>query len=229
MTWRQQVGEEYVQAGDALIRLGRWMQRTIGPFNVERGQDGEADILDSLLPGDGCYVDVGASHPIECSNTWQLYRRGWRGLLIEPLPECWFALLRVRPGDYVCPVAAHGFKGHAQMGVCRTVSSFRPDWPIEPQCQLIAEVAPMREILSWYPSVRDRCRLMSIDVEGLEKEVLEGMDWTTCRPEVLVVEYRKYDPRTLGSDESHQWAPILKTAGYTLLRSTAYNQVWSRS
>lgn len=34
---------------------------------------------------DGYYVDVGANHPVEESQTWHLEQLGWSDLLIEPL------------------------------------------------------------------------------------------------------------------------------------------------
>jgi hypothetical protein len=35
----------------------------------------------------GTYVDVGANYPIKISNTYLLYRSGWRGLTVEPIPR----------------------------------------------------------------------------------------------------------------------------------------------
>ena len=34
----------------------------------------------------GSYIDVGASLPIEESNSFALYQKGWRRIAIEPLP-----------------------------------------------------------------------------------------------------------------------------------------------
>jgi len=33
---------------------------------------------------DGKYIDIGAGYPIEISNTFMLYEKGWSGLCIEP-------------------------------------------------------------------------------------------------------------------------------------------------
>ena len=35
----------------------------------------------------GFFVEVGANHPIESSQSWHLEQRGWSGILVEPLPE----------------------------------------------------------------------------------------------------------------------------------------------
>ena len=36
---------------------------------------------------DGCFVEVGAYDGVLVSNTWGLAEAGWRGLMIEPVPD----------------------------------------------------------------------------------------------------------------------------------------------
>lgn len=44
--------------------------------------------LEYLTPrSPGFFVDVGANHPWRGSQTWHLEQRGWRGIVVEPLPE----------------------------------------------------------------------------------------------------------------------------------------------
>jgi len=47
----------------------------------------------------GFYVDVGAHHPKRFSNTYRLYRRGWRGLNIDANPGSMTLFQNVRPRD----------------------------------------------------------------------------------------------------------------------------------
>lgn len=35
---------------------------------------------------DGFYVDIGASHPFRINNTYLLYKSGWQGVTVEPIP-----------------------------------------------------------------------------------------------------------------------------------------------
>src|SRR5208337_2713547 len=37
--------------------------------------------------GPGTYLDIGAAHPVQHSNTYFFYERGWSGLCVEPNPE----------------------------------------------------------------------------------------------------------------------------------------------
>jgi len=45
----------------------------------------------------GFYVDVGAFHPRDLSNTFKLYLKGWRGITIEPNPDAAAAFQSFRP------------------------------------------------------------------------------------------------------------------------------------
>jgi FkbM family methyltransferase len=190
-------------------------------------QFGEDDIIAELFPPgyEGIYVDVGAAHPMECSNTWSLYKLGWRGLLIEPNPVFWWSLMMYRRGDAIFPCAASNVQGRLQLRENSYLSSFRDDWPIESEQSIACPTYPLRDILERYPYVRN-CDVCSIDVEGHEREVLLGNDWQTFRPRVFVVEYRMYQADTFGRDISGEWAWILANHGYWQYKSTELNQIW---
>src|ERR1700687_2725090 len=53
-------------------------------------QEGEDMVINSFFEGKkkykGFFVDVGAHHPYRYSNTLFFYRKGWRGINIEPTP-----------------------------------------------------------------------------------------------------------------------------------------------
>lgn len=64
-------------------------------------QSGEDMVVDSILgrPKKGFYVDIGAFHPKIFSNTYLFYKRGWRGICVEPNPEAKWKFGLVRPRD----------------------------------------------------------------------------------------------------------------------------------
>ena len=47
----------------------------------------------------GLYVDIGAYSPKRHSNTYAFYRRGWRGINVDPTPGTMRGFRLVRPGD----------------------------------------------------------------------------------------------------------------------------------
>lgn len=186
----------------------------------------EGPVIERLLqdaPESSTYVDIGASFPKSCSNTWPLYTRGWRGLLIEPRPQCWPAILRQRPGDYLHPVAVSDRNGFAEFRVAGELSTLRDDWPIAEQATLTVETRKLSSILEDFKSIRDNCKFCSIDVEGHEKEVISGIDFSTFSPDLFVIEFRRHDPKKLGLSIACEWLPMLIEQGYTAIDCTQLN------
>lgn len=79
---------------------------------------------------EGYFVEVGAHHPKRLSQTWLLEKVGWKGILIEPLPEYCSLLRRERPSSVVCQVAvsAPGKTGAADFFVSSDLSTTSTCW-----------------------------------------------------------------------------------------------------
>src|SRR6185312_5485470 len=65
----------------------------LGPYPLSHFSQGGEDIIlmeilkgYNLLRSDGFFVDVGAYHPFNGSNTYELYKLGWSGINIEARP-----------------------------------------------------------------------------------------------------------------------------------------------
>jgi len=201
----------------AVTKFRRSLARTRTEPSHPGCQYEEGRVIEALLledPDQCCYVDVGASYPKECSNTWPLYLKGWRGLLIEPLPHCWPSILQERPGDYLFPVAASDVDGFAEFRVAGELSTLRDDWPIVDQATLTVETKRLSTILEGFPGIRDKCKLCSIDVEGHEKEVIQGIDFSSFHPDLFVVEFREHHPRKMGRSIASEWHLLLQAQGY---------------
>jgi FkbM family methyltransferase len=144
----------------------------------------------------GFYVDVGAAHPQLHSFTHTLYRQGWRGINVEPLPSFFALLADERPEDR-CLNAVLGretggtvtfFEAPEQRGS----SSMRPDVAQQLRdagLEVREHTVPVRTLADVLeeaaPATFD---LLKVDVEGAEDEVLAGNDWTRFRPRLVVVE-----------------------------------------
>lgn len=215
------------EIGNLLGQFTNWHQRTFSRPAPNGSQANEDAIIESILPGNsGAYVDIGAGEPVSCSNTWSLYKRGWRGLLIEPRKDAIFDLCITRPGDVVYPVAASNETGWAQMRLHGPVSSLRDDWNIAEQTKAFCRTETTAEILERFPAIRDKCMLCSLDVEGHERQALEGIDWTKFGPRVFVVEYAIYGANPPGNSSADEWEPILLDNGYKRHTSTPLNHIY---
>ena len=150
------------------------------------------------LPDAGVYVDVGAYHPTALSNTALLYQVGWRGINIEPNPAMFEFIRAARPDDVTLRLAIgtpprtadlHFFGEWASSNTldpafAEMISSSQ-DVPIERT--IPTEVVPLDEVLDEHLPGRS-IDFLTVDVEGMDVEVLESNDWSRFRPRVVAVE-----------------------------------------
>jgi FkbM family methyltransferase len=164
--------------------------------NIAFSQFGE-DIICSYLFKDGmvgCYVDVGAFHPMSLSNTYALYRKGWRGLAIDANPDLAALFARFRPADTFIHSAVGPEQGHIEMALFEegtfncTVDQMdkvperirrnarRVTVPVHSLAAILAE----RKIQS--------VDFLNVDCEGNDLKVLQSNDWSRWKPRVICVE-----------------------------------------
>ena len=76
-------------------------------FRGDASQYGEEALILSEVGGlgKGTYLEIGAHQPIKCSNTWKLYRKGWRGLCVDPQESFKLNWRLFRPRDSFFPIA----------------------------------------------------------------------------------------------------------------------------
>lgn len=186
--------------------LGLLRQAQSGDLFSEHGQlsfsqEGE-DLLIERLTEDqetGFYVDVGAHHPTRFSNTYKLYRRGWRGINIDPTPGVMGLFRKKRPRDINLDIAIADKPGHAMLHVFdepalnSTNSELSATRAADTDYRLLKSIevpaAPLRDVLlEFLPPDYGRIDLMTIDVEGADFDVLRSNDWSLFRPRILIFE-----------------------------------------
>lgn len=167
---------------------------------------GEDAIVHSLFRGqaEGFYVDVGAYHPHLYSNTYALYRRGWRGLAIDPNFSMKPLFRIFRPRDrFVCAGVGHGERKYATFKD-GAYNSF-----VEGSG---ARLLSLAEILE-QENVR-RIDFLNVDAEGMDLEVLSTHNWG-IKPKVIAVEAgQQSDIQKFLEEKGYQLVGI---AGLTLI------------
>ena len=179
------------------------------------------------------YVDVGANEPRELSLTAALYDLGWRGLLIEADPALAAELRRQRPRDQVVEAAAAANAGERTFyrvpgtglgtldrGEAR--AAFERGFTVE---ETVVACQRLDDILDANLRTADgrphTIHAMSIDVEGAEARVLEGLTLTTHRPWVICIE--AVEPGT--ANPSHaSWEPHLLRNRYRFVAFDGINR-----
>ena len=176
--------------------------KTLWPFgSLCYSQEGEDMMLSQMFFGQksGFYVDVGAHHPLRFSNTYLFYLRGWNGINIDAMPGSMAAFNEKRPRDInlEIPVSDKSeeltyyiFNEPALNGFSKELSMSRDG--LRGQYKIIETKAlktrTLCDILDEYIPDDKHIDFLSIDVEGLDFQVLSSNNWGRYRPSVVVVE-----------------------------------------
>jgi FkbM family methyltransferase len=146
----------------------------------------------------GFYVDVGAYSPTECSNTYVFYQCGWRGINVDATPESvrGFQLVRRRDINLNCAIAREEgevlFYVWDRPSVFNTMSeevATRKENELgEPPEIIRVPCLRLETVLKRHLPVGTAIDFLSVDVEGMDLQVLQSNDWERYRPELVVVE-----------------------------------------
>jgi FkbM family methyltransferase len=165
-------------------------------------QEGEDLILEAIFDGKtptGFYVDVGCYHPLLLSNTYRFYKKGWRGINIDATPGVKEQFDKHRPRDINLhqPIANgrhslsfYMFNEPALNGFSKELSEEREKAPdayhITKTIHL--ETMPLAEVLDRHLPPNQVIDFLSIDVEGLDLDVLRSNNWEKYQPRVVLSE-----------------------------------------
>jgi FkbM family methyltransferase len=162
-------------------------------------QEGEDIILQRIFESkkNGFYVDVGAHHPKRFSSTYLFYRKGWQGINIDAMPGCMQLFDKWRPRDINLQLGVAQQRGEmdyyvfnepALNGFSLALSTKRNETISYHINKVIkVDVMPLSEILDCNMG-ENKIDFLSVDVEGLDLDVLKSNDWKRFRPKLVLVE-----------------------------------------
>ena len=202
--------ETVISARSALARARRSSFERRGSARYSRPALHDMDRqLDAIIDRDaGFFVEAGGHDGYTQSNTYYLERfRGWRGILVEPMPEMAGEARRNRPGArlFRCalvPPELEGTEVEMEFGDLYTsVRGAREGVDTWIQGGLVlgwrdhrVERVPGRTLSSLLDEARvDAVDLLSLDVEGYEEPVLRGLDLARHAPAWILVEMHDID------------------------------------
>lgn len=168
---------------------------------------------------EGYFVDVGANHPKIFSQTWHLEQKGWRGILIEPIPELCEDLIKNRPRSVIVQAACGAPEQRGQVkfyvadGFTRsTLEKNALSLNVSFTHTDLVDLKTLDDILEEFnpPNID----FVSIDVEGLQLNVLRGFNLQKYRPTLLLVEDHLHNLKT------HHY---LRQCNYYLAKRTSRN------
>jgi FkbM family methyltransferase len=217
-------------------KLMRWIFRDGGgPSYSQSGEDRIIKyILDVIGIAKPTYLDIGAHHPVRINNTYLFYQNGCRGVCVEPNPRLFANQRDVRPDDVCLNVGVGGARRESmpfyEMSA-DTLSTFselearRYVAEFGEQIVRVAEVemvTPGEIIAQNFQGPPD---FVSLDVEGLELEILKAFDLSSTRPAVFCVETITYATDGTGKKLTNV-IEYLTEAGYMVYADTNINTIF---
>ena len=176
---------------------------------------------------EGFYVDVGAHHPKRFSNTFFLYKLGWRGINIEPNHDVKKIFDEIRSGDINVEMAIANNESEKTFYMFQETALNTFSQSLAEQYERIGHrlmikksmiTRKLSSVLDEYINNR-HIDFMSIDVEDFEMSVLESNDWLKYRPRILLIEILDFD---INHPEQYPVHNFILNKGYAM-RAKTYN------
>lgn len=146
------------------------------------------------------YLDIGAHHPLNISNTALLYDLGCRGINVEPNPNLIEKFYELRPDDINLNIGVSDSTGDLEFYMIdqhsgrnsfdrNSVEAFVKQYP-EFQIREVRTISviTVNEIVEKYANGTFP-DFLSLDVEGLDLKILQSMLPADDGPKVICVEY----------------------------------------
>lgn len=186
----------------------------------------------------GFFVEVGAFDGRYISTTYSFAQQGWTGICIEPNPV-FFELLNENRKESKClNYACVGEENLSEISLnidqTGLLSSLKDGSKLENEIKINLErqnisynginkvIVPSRTLNSIFDEfVPEKLNIdfISIDVEGVELEVLKGLDFERYRPNILIIENNDYK-------NSAKVKEYLDYYNYTLAKRLGVNDIY---
>ncbi|MBY5949911.1 FkbM family methyltransferase [Algoriphagus marincola] len=175
----------------------------------------------------GFYIDVGAHHPYRYSNTYLFYLKGWSGINIDAMPNSMKAFNKVRARDINLEIPIsdqkqvltyYAFNETALNGFSKEISEKRDG---QDHFKLLftkdIQTATLEEILDQYLPKNQEIDFLTVDVEGLDFEVIRSINLDKYKPKVILAEILR---NSLSNLDQNPMLGYLEEYGYSVLAKT---------
>ena len=191
------------------------------------------------LRNHGSFVDVGSHDGYQWSNVWGLAKAGWKGLLIEPVPELAekcknlykdfenISVLRSAIGSHTGTTSLY-FGSNPTINL-ETVEKNPWGDKYDTNNFIIVNVDTLDSVLEKY-TIPIKFDLLCIDVEGAELEVLEGFSICKWIPRLVIVETHDGNPDIRRSFHAEKINKYFKeTHSYELIFKDGLNSIFENT
>jgi len=203
-------------------------------FRKSFSQFGEDLIISHLLDTSkpGFYVDIGAHRPTQFSNTYFFYRYGWKGINVDAMPGSMklFNILRSRDINIEAAVAGqtekkfyYVFNRPLQNGIYDEDDDIFRNKEFTVIKKIDITTVKLSDILDKHLPAHVHVDFLSVDVEGLDVEVLKSNNWNKYKPKIILVEVLDFKLENLADYEVTKY---LSQWGYTFYSRTVHTIIF---
>lgn len=224
-------------------KLSASLDLLTGSSKYTYAQFGEDILMDTLFTqtlqiNRPTYLDIGANNPKGGSNTYLFYLKGCYGVCVEPDINLYNKIRAVRPNDrninagvgngelkeavfYYFPQPYTGWntfsREEALLKQEKSGVQFKND-----------KIIPFISINTIIQENFEDCPdLVSIDVEGLDLEILKSLDFDKYKPAVFCVETMEFNSKNMGR-KNEQIIRFMAEKGYVVYADTYINSIFAR-
>ena len=236
------------------IKLNKFIREFIKRFIIPQSQISYSQFGEDLIFSlfffhneilNPTYLDIGANEPRYISNTYYFYERGSTGVLIEPNPFLHKKLKKQRPKDIILNIGIgftdvkeadfYMFPNYAN-GLSTFSENEAKHWeeigmkglgkiPIEKVIKM--PLIPINTILEKYFTQKPP-DVISLDVEGLDLEILKAMDFIKYRPSLICVETLMYNENQK-TFKTNEVTDFMISKNYSVYADTRVNTIYCKN
>lgn len=207
------------------------------------GQTGEDALLLNYLchKEKGFYIDIGAYHPARASNTYLLYKKGWRGINIDANPYSIKLFNKMRKRDININAGIsdkNTVLNYFLFSKSDSSNTFDKElyktWSYEngKEAKIIqVKMHKINDILDEYLPKGQHIDFITIDVEGYEMKILKSFDYDKYAPDYFLIEDLTYYDKNKDFMDFRESAlySFLHEKGYIVVAKTWYSILFKNS
>ena len=238
---REQISDK-IRKLDDILSLN--LQEETGFFEkVSYSQSGEDTIVAYILYCLGIkneeitYLDLGANHAKEISNTYYFYKNGAKGVLVDANPKLIQELAFYRHRDTVlnCIISENESEEvdfyilsgdglstpdkEQALEVCKINTNIHIDSIIKVKSNTVNNI-----IARYFGGITPT--FISLDIEGHDLQVIESIDFDRYRPIIFIVETIEYRPYLPINVKNERVVDYLKSKDYVEYAFTGINSIF---
>lgn len=184
------------------------------------------------------YLEIGTNHPVIGNNTYAFYLTGSKGVLIEPDPSLHSIILSKRKHDKLltCGIALNEAQNAPFFIFPKKYSGWntfsteevevRKKMGINVETQIFVPLSNINDILkNHFTSTPD---FISIDVEGLDEEIIRSLNFERYKPTLLCIETIK-NGDSVQVAKQHSLIDFVCSKGYRVYADTFVNTLFVKN